>query len=68
LKDTTIEDIEAEIMSSYGIKVEVEQVEERKLWVENAKYTLSNAYSNEEPDYESIVLKEPNPDYNDKKG
>lgn len=62
-KDKTIEDIEEEMLTSYGIKVEIEQEDERKLWIENARQNLSKGYGEDEPDYESIILKEPNPDY-----
>ena len=62
-KDKTIADIEEEMLTSYGITIEIEQEQERKLWIENARHRLSKGYGEEEPDYEFIILKEPNPYY-----
>jgi dsDNA-binding SOS-regulon protein len=62
-RDRTLKDIEEEMLKSYGITVEIESKAEKDLWLENAKHNLSKAYGEEEPDYESMILKEPNPDY-----
>ncbi len=62
-KDKTIEDIEAEMLREYGITIKIEQKQEQQSWYQLGRNTLENSYGSNEPDYESLILKEPNPDY-----
>jgi hypothetical protein len=62
-KDKTIEDIEAEMLKEYGITVKIDSNPEQENWYNIGRNTLENSYGSNEPDYESLILKEPNPDY-----
>lgn len=62
-KDNTIEDIEAEMLREYGITVKIEEKQERQSWYQFGRNTLEKSYALNEPDYDSLALKEPNPDY-----
>ena len=62
-KDKTIEDIEAEMLKEYGIIVKIEEKQEQQSWHQLGRNTLEKSYGADEPDYESLILKEPNPDY-----
>ena len=62
-KDKTIEDIEAEMLKEYGIIVKIEEKQEQQSWHQLGRNTLEKSYGADEPDYESMIIKEPNPDY-----
>lgn len=62
-KDNTIEDIEAEMLKEYGITVKIEEKQEQLSWYQLGRNTLEKSYGSNEPDYESLILREPNPDY-----
>lgn len=62
--DRSTEEIEKEIEDEYGITIKVEHkdlLEEE--WTQLAAKGLAESYSEEEPDYSDVELKESNPDY-----
>ena len=62
-KDKTIEDIEAEMLKEYGIIVKIAEKQDQQSWHQLGRNTLEKSYGSNEPDYESMIIKEPNPDY-----
>jgi hypothetical protein len=61
----SIDEIEKEVESEYGIKVEVEYKEntEEKGWKELSAANFIKGYSQDEPDYTEADIKEPNEEY-----
>jgi hypothetical protein len=62
-KGKTLEDIEAEMLKEYGITVKIDRKQEQQSWYQLGRNTLERSYGEHEPDYESLILKEPNPGY-----
>jgi hypothetical protein len=63
-KYKTPEKLEEHIEEEYGIKIEVKQPSnEDDEWRYSSMLSFSKSYSIEEPDYDNIVVKEPNPEY-----
>jgi hypothetical protein len=61
------EALEREIEAEYGIQIEfVQSTEdpEREDWLQRSKAALASAYGDDEPDYSTAVVLEPNPDFN----
>lgn len=68
-KGKTVEDIERELMDEYDIELVIDSKEdqERRQWQQFSKSSLVKAYGEEEPEYTEDMVKEPNPEYNNKK-
>ena len=65
LKNKSAEEIEREIERECEIDVEIAtKTDEREDMLKVGVQNLARAYSENEPDYDSITLKEPNPEYN----
>lgn len=64
-KGKSLEDIEAQVRSEYGINLEVETGvdTEREEWMQLAGAALVNGYGDDEVEYTDADIKEPNPDY-----
>jgi hypothetical protein len=65
LTDKGIRELQNEITKEYGIDVQVEskEVNEDENWKEFSKHQIAKAYSNNEPEYELSMVKEPNSSY-----
>ena len=63
-KNKSPEEIEKEIERECEIEVEVATHEEREDFLQLSKQSLVRAYSENEPDYDTMMVKEPNPEYN----
>lgn len=62
-KYKTPEDLEQHIKEKYGIKIEVKSpLSYDEEWTLSSMMTFNDAYANE-PDYDNLIVKEPNPDY-----
>lgn len=46
--------------------LDIEDCLEKEEWRQGASSSLNRAYGENEPDYEKMIIKEPNPDYNRK--
>ncbi|MCB0585407.1 MAG: hypothetical protein KDD06_08800, partial [Phaeodactylibacter sp.] len=44
--------------------LDIEDSLEKEEWRQGASSSLNRAYGENEPDYEQLMIKEPNPDYN----
>lgn len=65
-KGKNLEEIEKQVLSEYGINIEVESTPidtEREEWMALAGAALTNAYSDDEVEYTDADIKKPNPDY-----
>ncbi len=56
-------EIQKEIALEYGIEVEVAHTDEAGFWQRFSKQKLSNAYGENEPEYDLSMVKEPNAGY-----
>ncbi|MDX2045475.1 MAG: hypothetical protein SFU87_01735 [Chitinophagaceae bacterium] len=56
-------EIQKEIALEYGIEVEVAHTDEAGFWQRFSKQNLSNAYGENEPEYDLSMVKEPNAGY-----
>ena len=43
--------------------IEIESIEDDESWYKFAEENFSRGYSENEPDYDDTILKEPNPEY-----
>lgn len=58
-------EMEKELEALYGIEIEFVRQEDsdEEDWARHSFQNLSAAYSEDEPDYADVTVKEPNPDY-----
>jgi len=63
-KDRSSGEIELEIEHQYGIKIETAYIdEETGHWQSLSQRHFINSYAASEPDYDLMIVKEPNPSY-----
>lgn len=61
-KEKSPDDVEYEIQVQYGIKIETEYIDrEKQEWQSLSHQHFINSYDAAEPDYDHMVIKEPNP-------
>jgi hypothetical protein len=67
-KGKSIEEIEKEVENEYGVKIEIQHVEDEdyKAWRDLSNQNFLKAYGQDEPEYNINDIKEPNPLYKSK--